>query len=147
MFAGFLADQWFIINSFTIKTRRRVVHESANNAYRPAANNWGDYHNIRISKNTVRKKAQDEGRKILEWQRSDKAASEDFIKSEGVVEFTTDGVMVNTYSEKEGEDYWREMKVAMVSKRDLGDYATPETMDTRTLPSPKISVAIAAIES
>ena len=117
-----------------------------NNAYDIAAKALYDYHNIHMSANTVRKIAQDEGRNILAWQRNDKAA-EDFIKAKGVVEFTTDGVMVNTYSETEGEDNWREMKAAMVSKRDLGDYATPETMDKRTLPSPNISVAIAAIES
>lgn len=146
-FASFMADQWFSINSFTIEARKRIVHESVNQAFGPAANNLKEYHNIHISANTVRAIAQEEGKKILAWQRNDKAASEDFIKTNGVVEFTTDGVMVNTYSEKEGEDNWREMKVAMVSKRDLGDYATPETMDTRTLPSPKQTVAIAAIES
>lgn len=118
-----------------------------NTGYKEAAKSLKTFHNINISENTVREMAQREGRQILEWERKDKAASEPFIKEKGVVEFTTDGVMVNTYVEKEGDESWREMKVAIVSKRDLGDYATPETMDKRTLPAPKAAVAIAAIEN
>ena len=111
-----------------------------------AAKSLKEFHNIHISENTVRRVAEQEGGQIQKFLEMDKTASEKFRKSDGIVETTVDGVMVNTYVEEEGADARPEMKVAVVSKRDAGNPCTPEDMDSRQLPPPKAVFATAAIE-
>lgn len=75
------------------------------------------------------------------WQRNEPAANAEFIGAEGEVEFTTDGTCVNTV------DGWREMRVAIFSKRNPGEGVHPDQWAKRKLPKPHISVALAAIEN
>ncbi len=65
---------------------------------------------------------------------------QEFREAQGGVEFTADGIGVNS---REG---WREMKVALFSKRPRGEPATPEQWATRDLPKPLTGIAFAAIE-
>lgn len=74
------------------------------------------------------------------WQRSDPTANAEFIASNGDVEFTTDGTCVNTV------DGWREMRVAIFSKRNPGESVHPDQWAKRKLPKPHVSVAQAGIE-
>jgi hypothetical protein len=78
--------------------------------------------------------------------KGDPAVRKDFQKAKGDTEFTTDGAFVNTRN-ADGEHEWREMKVAIIAKRERGDSALPEEWDSRDLPEPTVSVAVAAIES
>lgn len=86
------------------------------------------------------KVAQEQGAAADEWLRSEPEAVKEFREEHGEIEFTTDGTSVNA---TEG---WREMKVGIFSKRDLGASAIPEDWDSRTLPAPKVRIAFAAIE-
>ena len=124
-----------------------MAHESAKQGFAAAAKALKRFHNINVSENTVRHVVEQEGRQIQEFLKKEKTATEDFRESDGVTETTVDGVMVNTYVEEKGADSWREMKVALVSKREVGASCSPETMDSRKLPSPKAVCATAAIES
>lgn len=63
-----------------------------------------------------------------------------FDAAEGELEFTTDGTCVNTH------DGWKEMRIGIFAKRELGSAATPEEWGTRHLPRPHVSIAFAAIE-
>jgi hypothetical protein len=56
-------------------------------------------------------------------------------------EVTMDGTCVNTM------DGWREVKVGIFSKRELGKGVLPDQWDDRKLPRPSACVAFAAIET
>ncbi len=75
------------------------------------------------------------------WQKTDPLSTLEFQASEGEIEFTTDGTMVNTT-----EGCWREVRVGIFSKRELGPSATPDEWATRNLPRPHACIAFAALE-
>lgn len=63
-----------------------------------------------------------------------------FASAEGVVEVLIDAGKVNT------RDGWRDVKIGLFCKREVGVSATPEEWDTRTLPGPTVRTVRAAIE-
>ena len=73
------------------------------------------------------------------WLQRSSEVQKDFIAAPGVVEVTMDAAKVNT---TEG---WKDVKVGIVSKRELGESALPEEWETRKLPRPSARVAFAAI--
>lgn len=75
------------------------------------------------------------------WQNNDAASHIPFIEAEGEIEFLTDGTCVNTL---EG---WKDYRIGMFSKRNLGPAATPLEWETRHLPRPHVAIAFAAIEA
>ena len=74
------------------------------------------------------------------WQKTDPLSTLEFQASEGELEFTTDGTMVNTLGG------WREVRIGIFSKRELGKPATPDEWETRILPRPHACIAFAAME-
>ena len=99
-----------------------------------------DFCGLSISDTTIREVAQEHGAKANEWLRTEPVAVQEFREARGDIEFTSDGTCVNT---REG---WREMKVAIFSKRQRGEPATPDEWATRKLPKPHTRIAFAAIE-
>ena len=99
-----------------------------------------EFRGLKISDTTIRRVAQEHGATINEWLRNDPEAVREFREETGDTEFTTDGTCVNT---TEG---WREMKVAIFSKRDRGESAKIDQWSSRVLPTPKTRIAFAAIE-
>lgn len=63
-----------------------------------------------------------------------------FAKADGVPEVAIDAGKVNT------QEGWRDVKLAVISKRKPGASATPEEWETRTLPAPTIRTVVAALE-
>lgn len=63
-----------------------------------------------------------------------------FRQAEGVPEVAIDAGKVNTLGG------WRDVKMAVISKREPGQSATPDEWETRTLPAPTIRAVVAAIE-
>jgi hypothetical protein len=78
---------------------------------------------------------------MADWLHSDKAAGAAFAAASGVVEFQTDGTMVNTW---EG---WREMRLGVFAKRRPGKPATAQNWDSRRLPTPHARVLFGGIET
>ena len=93
-----------------------------------------------VSDTTIREVSQVHGAQMLAWQRDCPQAAQAFREADGDHEFTTDGASVNTTSG------WREMKLAIFSRRRRGAAATPHEWETRSLPAPHVRVAFAAIE-
>ena len=109
-------------------------------SYDTSSDRLEEFCGLKVSDTTIRKVSQEHGAAANEWLRSEPEAVKEFRETQGEIEFTTDGTCVNT---TEG---WREMKVGIFSKRDLGESALPEDWDSRTLPAPKVRIAFAAIE-
>ena len=77
---------------------------------------------------------------MAEWQRNSSEVHKDFMETPGVIEVAVDGTYVNT------TDGWREVKIGMFSKRELGEGVLPDQWDDRRLPRPGARVAFASVE-
>ena len=139
---GFAADGRLGIHGrYSVEAERLVCLAAASWSYDVSSDRLEEFCGLEIGDTAIREISQRRGAAMNAWQNSDPEACREFRESEGEVEFTTDGTSVNT---TEG---WRETKLAIFSKRELGAAATPEEWATRTLPAPKVRVAFAAIEA
>jgi hypothetical protein len=137
----FLADERVGISGrYSPQSQRLICLAGASWSFDVASERLEELCGLRVSDNTIRELSQEHGAKMLAWQRESFDAVEEFRKASGEIEFTTDGTGVNTTSG------WREMKLALFSKRHPGEPALPEEWDSRHLPKPHVRVAFAAIE-
>lgn len=92
-----------------------------------------------LDDNTIRKITHQTARRAAA-ERPERADAARFAAAEGVPEVTIDAGKVNTMTG------WRDIKIALLSKRIPGDPASPAAWDTRTLPDPTVRTVVAAIE-
>jgi hypothetical protein len=72
--------------------------------------------------------------------RERRATAEVFARAEGDVELQIDAGKVNTL------DGWRDVKVAVLARREPGKPITPSEWDERDLPAPTVRSVVAAVE-
>ena len=139
---GYPLDPRLGIDGFlTRQATRLACRAGAQHSFAEAEELLADLCGWQISDERLRQACHEEARRIAEWQAKNPAATEAFPKANGVVEFQTDGVKVNTDTGR------RDMKIGIFAKRPLGAAATPEQWDTRSLPKPSVRNAFASIES
>ncbi len=135
-----LDERLGIDGRYSPHVQRMICLSAASWSFDMASDRLAELCGVRVCNTTIRNIAQRHGAAMLTWQREDAEAVREFREATGEVEFTTDGTCVNT------TDGWREMKVAIFSKRQAGEPATPQEWCTRTLPKPHVRVCFAAIE-
>jgi hypothetical protein len=89
---------------------------------------------------TVRTLAEGRGKEMARFQAEDTASEQAFQKAAGEVEFTTDAGKVNTR-----EEGWKDLKIAVLSKREAGEPTTPEQWIKQRLPAATMVLAFAMI--
>jgi hypothetical protein len=94
---------------------------------------------MRVSDDTIERVCQEEGKRAGAWMKSDEAPKQMMAKAPGQMEFSTDGVKVNT---TEG---WVEMRLNVLSKRESAAPAEPSEWNDRVLPDPSARLAWCAI--
>lgn len=72
--------------------------------------------------------------------RERRATAEVFAQAEGDLELQIDAGKVNT------RDGWRDVKVAVLARREPGEPITPSEWDERDLPAPSVRSVVAAVE-
>jgi hypothetical protein len=95
---------------------------------------------VSIATDTVRRLVEHHGQAMASFQPKDDATAKSFQTAKGEVEFAVDAGKVNTR-----EEGWKDLKIAVVSKRDAGPSATPEQWADDRLPAATIVVAFAMI--
>lgn len=95
---------------------------------------------VDLSTERVRTMVEGHGKEMARFQGQDSASEQAFQKAAGEVEFTTDAGKVNTRQEG-----WKDLKIAVVSKRTGGEPATPEDWNSQRLPAATIVMAFAMI--
>jgi hypothetical protein len=90
---------------------------------------------IRVSNDTIRAVCDEEGERAGQWTRSAEAPREVLTRAAGELEFSTDGVKVNTTGG------WAEMRLSVLNKRESGTCVGPEQWDRRVLPEPTARIA------
>jgi hypothetical protein len=89
---------------------------------------------------TVRTLVERHGTGMARFQAEDTASEQAFQKAAGEVEFTTDAGKVNTR-----EEGWKDLKIAVISKRKAGEPTTPEGWKSQRLPAATMVLAFAMI--
>jgi hypothetical protein len=96
---------------------------------------------LRLAPETVRTLAESRGRAMAAFQPRDEATAQAFRAAPGAVEFAVDAGKVNTR-----EQGWKDLKLAVISKRQAGEPATPEQwQEDGRLPAATVAVAFARI--
>lgn len=96
---------------------------------------------VRMAPETVRSVSQSHARAMAAFQPKDTATAEAFQQAAGEVEFAVDAGKVNTR-----EQGWKDLKIAVISKRESGNPATPEQwQEPGRLPAATMTVAFARI--
>lgn len=98
-----------------------------------------EFCHLRISDDTIERVCQEEGVKVQKWMREASAPVAAFAGAPGLVEFSTDGLQINTV---EG---WREMRISVWSKREPCAPCAPAQWDQRVLQEPSCRVALCAM--
>ena len=89
---------------------------------------------------TVRTLVEGHGNEMARFQAEDAVSDAAFRAAAGAVEFTTDAGKVNTR-----EEGWKDLKIAVISKREAGEAATPDQWKSQRLPAATIVLAFAMI--
>jgi hypothetical protein len=95
---------------------------------------------VKLCPETVRTLVEGHGQEMARFQTTDTASAQAFRQAAGAVEFTTDAGKVNTR-----EEGWKDLKIAVISKRPAGVPATPDDWQSQRLPATTIVLAFALI--
>jgi len=96
--------------------------------------------NVSVSAETIRTMVEAHGKAMAAFQPKDEATAQAFREAKGEVEFAVDAGKVNTR-----EQGWKDLKIAVISKRESGEPATPEQWRDDRLPAATMVVAFAMI--
>lgn len=116
-----------------------VVLAGSGCSFDEASRNLKELSHLRLSNDVVRRVCDEEGRAVRKWMNSSSGPKKAFDAAKGVVEFSTDGLKINTV---EG---WREIRQSVISKREPAQPAKPEQWDQRVLEPPTVRLAVCAI--
>jgi hypothetical protein len=97
---------------------------------------------VELCPETVRKLVEGHGKQMARFQAQDTTSEKAFQEAAGEVEFATDAGKVNTR-----EEGWKDLKIAVISKRQAGESTTPEQWKKQRLPAATMVLAFAMIAS
>jgi hypothetical protein len=123
----------------TPHARRMIVLAGSGCSFDEASRNLVELSHVQVSNDLVRAVCDEEGKLVQQWMNHSPEPKKAFDAAQGVVEFSTDGLKVNTV---EG---WREIRQSVISKRTAGQSVPAEKWDDRTLDPPTARLAICAI--
>lgn len=95
---------------------------------------------VSIAPETVRTRVEHHARAMASFQPKDEATAKSFQAAKGDVEFAVDAGKVNTR-----EEGWKDLKIAVISKRESGPSSTPEQWADDRLPAATMVMAFAMI--
>ena len=114
---------------------------AADVAFAKASEHLREMLGVRLSPETVRGLVESHGKAMATFQPKDETTAKAFRDAKGAVEFAVDAGKVNTR-----EKGWKDLKIAVILKRESGDPATPaQWCDEDRLPAATIVVAFAMI--
>lgn len=123
----------------TPHARRMVVLAGSGCSFDEAARNLKELAHLQVSNDVVRRVCDEEGRAVQKWMNQSPEPKKAFDAAEGVVEFSTDGLKINTV------DGWREIRMSVLGRRTPALPASAGQWDTRVLEPPTVRMAICAI--
>lgn len=105
----------------TPHARRMIVLAGSGCSFDEASRNLAEFSHIEVANDLVRAVCDEEGKAVQQWMNHSAQPKKVFDKAKGVVEFSTDGLNINTV------DGWREIRQSVISKRTPGEIVPPRT--------------------
>lgn len=138
---SYAVDDFLGIDGRLSKTvRKHACRLSADTSFAAASEHLREMLGVRACAETIRTVVESHGREMAAFQPSDPVTAESFRKAPGEVEFAVDAGKVNTR-----EEGWKDLKIAVISKREAAKPALPAEWDSRTLPAATMVLAFAMI--
>jgi hypothetical protein len=123
----------------TPHARRMIVLAGSGCSFDEASRNLKELSHLQISNDVIRRLCDEEGEAVQEWMKDSPEPQKAFAAAEGVVEFSTDGLKINTVNG------WKEIRQSVLSKRTPALSAAPSQWDDRKLEAPTVRMAICGI--
>jgi hypothetical protein len=127
---------------YTKTVQKHCCRLAAETSFDSTSEHMHEMLGVRLASETVRKMVEGHGTKMAQFQSADAASEKAFQQAAGDVEFTTDAGKVNTR-----EEGWKDLKIAVVSKRKAGEPTSPDNWKSQRLPAVTMVLAFAAIAS
>lgn len=127
------------VHRITPHALRMIVLAGSGVSFDESERNLKELCHLSVSNDVVRRICDEEGEAIRKWMDRSPQVKKTFDAGEGVVEFSTDGLKVNTVGG------WREIRQSVFCKRPPALPATPTRWDERVLEPPTVRVAVCAI--
>ena len=123
----------------TPHARRMIVLAGSGCSFDEASRNLKELSRLQVSNDVVRHLCDEEGKAVRQWMNQSPEPAKLFAAAKGVVEFSTDGLKLNTV---EG---WREIRLSVMGKREPVAAAAAAQWAERTLETPSARMAVCAI--
>jgi hypothetical protein len=138
---AYAADGLLGLNGrFSKVVQQHCCRLSADVSFAKASEHLHEMLRVRVCAETVRTLVESHGREMARFQPRDDSTAQTFRQAPGEVEFAVDAGKVNTR-----EEGWKDLKIAVISKREAGEPATPEQWQDHRLPAASIVLAFAMI--
>lgn len=125
---------------FSQVVQKHCCRLAADVSFAKASEHLREMLDVRIAPETLRTLVHSHGKVMAAFQPKDETTAKAFDAAKGEVEFAVDAGKVNTR-----EEGWKDLKIAVVSKRESGEAATPDQWQDDRLPAATIVVAFAMI--
>lgn len=123
----------------TPHAKRMIVLAGSGCSFDEASRNLKQIGHLLVSDDVVRRVCDAEGKLVQQWMNQSPEPAQAFEAAEGVVEFSTDGLKINTMGG------WREIRQSVLSKRVAALPAKADQWDDRPLEPPTVRFATCAI--
>lgn len=115
--------------------RRVIVVAGSTWSFEQASAKLLELCRMRVSNDTIRAECDEEGERAGRWARSEKVPADKLARAAGELEFSSDGMKINTTGG------WAEMRLSVLDKRESGEGVGPEKWADRVLPEPTARLA------
>jgi hypothetical protein len=125
---------------YTPTVQKHCCRLAADTSFAATSEHLHELLGVDVGRETVRTLVEGHGRQMARFQAEDTASAQEFQKAAGQVEFTTDAGKVNTR-----EEGWKDLKIAVIAKREAGEPGTPDGWKSQRLPAATMVLAFALI--
>ena len=125
---------------YTKAVQKHCCRLAADASFAAASEHLREMLGVGLSPETARAVVQGHGKAMARFQAEDQASERAFQRAAGEVEFTTDAGKVNTR-----EEGWKDLKIAVIAKREAGEPTTPDDWKSQRLPAATAVLAFALI--
>jgi hypothetical protein len=138
---AYAADQVLGLDGrFSKVVQKHCCRLAADVSFAKASDHLQAMLHVSMAPETVRTLVQSHGKAMATFQPKDEATAQDFRQAKGEVEFAVDAGKVNTR-----EKGWKDLKIAVILKRESGEPSTPSQWQDDRLPAATIAVSLAMI--
>lgn len=123
----------------TAHARRMIVLAGSRCSFDQASHDLEELSHIQVSNDVIRRVCDEEGKAVQQWMNQSPEPGKAFAAAQGVVEFSTDGLKVNTV------DGWREIRQSVFCKRPPAASVPASQWENRVLEEPTARIAICQI--